>query len=91
MVRPSTKSTTNESSVSRTRCARASAISLGDAEVFIPLLHQVLLMSAYQPLDVAEFRRRKTAASGQPHRIEPELRALGVALDMNVNRFVPIA
>jgi hypothetical protein len=51
----------------------------------------VLLMSAYQPLDVAEFRRRKTAASGQPHRIEPELRALGVALDMNVNRFVPIA
>src|SRR6266545_1491970 len=87
MVRPSTQSTINESSVSRTRCARASPISVGDAEVFMPLLHKAFLIDNHQPLDVPEFRRRETAASGQSHRIEPELGAIGVALDMDVNRF----
>jgi hypothetical protein len=90
MVRPSTKSTTSESSVSRTRWARASPTSVWAVEVFIPLLHKKLPIRSHQPFHVSELGRGKPTASGQPHRIEPELRATRIALDMDVNRLVSI-
>jgi hypothetical protein len=56
----------------------------------MPLLHQALLIGDHEPLDVPKFRGRETAASGQSHGIEPELRPTRVTLDMDVHRFVPI-
>jgi hypothetical protein len=70
--------------------ARASPSSLGDAEVFIPLPRKDLLVGDDQLLHFWEFRRSETSASGQPHWIQPEPGTAGVALDVHVNRFLPI-
>lgn len=90
MVRPSTKSTTSESSVSRTSRARASPISLGAAEVFIPFPQKELLVGDHQSLHLSKLRRCEPSASGQPHWIEPELGTTGIALDMDVDRLIAI-
>lgn len=90
MVRPSTKSTVNESWVTRTAWARASAISLADAEVFIPFLQKELLVGHHQALHLSELRRREAAAPGQPYRFQPELGSVGVAFNMNVHRLSSI-
>src|SRR5437867_1760241 len=90
IVRPSTRSTTKESSVIRTPRARASPTSIGDTEVFIPFLHQEEPIRQHQSFHVAQFGRSETSAARQAHRIEPELRTVGVPLDMDVNRLIPI-
>jgi hypothetical protein len=90
MVRPSTRSTTSESSVIRTSRARASPTSLGAAEVFIPFPQKELLVRKHHSLHFSKLRRCKPSASGQPDWIQPELGAIGIALDMDVDRLIAV-
>ena len=87
-ARPSTSSTTNESSLNETRCACAGAISIG--EVLMPCSEKLFRQFGYEPLDVPDLRRREAATVRQPHGIQPELRAVRITLNMNMRGFVPI-
>ena len=90
MVRPSTRSTTRTSSVTTTRCARASVTSLGSCEVLIPSPYQQFFSFDDQPLDLPQFGRTESAAAREPHRCKPTLCPIGFALDVHMRRLVPI-
>jgi hypothetical protein len=84
IVRPSTRWTTSVSSVTDTCCARASQISIGGGEVLMPSSQKMLFLRNDQAFNLIEFRSTVPAATSQPYRIEPELRTVCIALDVNV-------
>ncbi len=90
IVRPSTSSTTNAASVSETRCARASLMSLSGAEVLIPCPQQQMLPLDHQPLKSLELRGDKASATCQPYRFEPELRPVCLPLHVNMRWFIAV-
>lgn len=73
MVRPSMSSTTSASSVSETRCARASPSSIGDDEVLIPFPQKKLFTLHYNPFEVAKFRSTEPTTAREPNRVEQNL------------------
>lgn len=70
--------------------ALASPISFSDAEVLMPCPQEQLLPVSHEPLKPYEFRRRDAATLRQLYGVEPELRPVRLALDVDVRRLVPI-
>ena len=72
------------------RWARASIVSIGDVEVFIPFLHQKRRTLHHKAFDVPQFRGVASTAALESNGIQPELRAFGIPLDVDVTWLVPI-
>ena len=47
-------------------------------------------MLGCEPFKIPQFRRSKTAALGEPDRVQPKLRPVRIPLHVNVDRLVPI-
>src|SRR5437867_9949160 len=88
-VRPSSSCTVSSSFVTVTSTARAATRSLG--EEGIPASHQHLLVLLDQALSSTNLDRPEAAAAFEANRVEPELRGVLGALDVNVRRFICVA
>ena len=47
-------------------------------------------MLCHEPFKIPEFRRTKTAAPGEPDRVQPKLRPARIPFHMDVDRLVPV-
>src|SRR3990172_8327083 len=86
MVRPSVRSTTRSSSVTRTARARAIASTV---KVLMPGLHELVALRNYELLDLSQLPTRESAGPGQCDGLQPELCEPAFALDMNMDWFSP--
>lgn len=87
-VRPSLRSTTSASLVTRTSWARTGRASTAEERMPLPQKHRFILPDQrFHPVDL---RTTEPTARIKPHRVQPELRAVLVALDMHVRRFLPV-
>src|SRR3972149_5636259 len=86
MVRPSVRSTTRSSSVTRTARARAIASTV---KVLMPGLHELVALRNYELLDLSQLLTREAAGPGQCDGLQPELCEPAFALDMNMDWFSP--
>src|SRR3989304_1703610 len=86
MVRPSVRSTTRSSSVTRTARARAIASTV---KVLMPGLHELVALRNYELLALSQLLTPEAAGPGQCDGLQPELCEPAFALDMNMDWFSP--
>ena len=89
MVRPSTRSTVNVSSVTITSWAYASKY-VSTAKVLIPLIEQLCLVILDNVLYSVNFFPTESIAMVKPDRLQPKFCSIIVALNMNMGWFATI-
>src|SRR5437868_1037670 len=85
-VRPSSKSTTNASSLTVTLVANAARRSV--AEVLIPRPHEFALVLLNERRDPVQLCTAEPTALLEPHGLQPELGPVALPLDVHMPRFV---
>lgn len=88
MLRPSARSTINESSFTEPSVARRVCSSV--AEMTMPLLYQAVLVGSHHAFNPAKLGCAESAAAFEPNRVEPELGHLSVAPDVHLHWLLPI-